>query len=75
MKFLLLACTAALAAATPTLLQRQAPIFLCPALDTPLCCQLDVDGVLDVTCESREFFPLSLPDPLRLLRLKTNVMG
>lgn len=43
---------AALAAAVPrTQLEQRAP--LCPSLDTPLCCQLDVDGVIDTSCESR----------------------
>src|SRR4051794_38252735 len=32
------------------------------ALDTPQCCQLGVDGVLELTCESRLFpFPFFFP--------------
>ena len=57
MQFLILSL-AALAAAAPSLKAR-APLTVCPALDTPLCCQLDVDGVLDLTCEARKL-PLSL---------------
>ncbi|KAM0712343.1 hypothetical protein Q7P37_011438 [Cladosporium fusiforme] len=46
----LFAFTALASAAT----LKRAPINLCPALDTPQCCQLDVDGVIDLTCESPE---------------------
>ncbi|KAK4495885.1 hypothetical protein PRZ48_013153 [Zasmidium cellare] len=60
MQFLVLAF-AALAAAGPAIKLR-APISLCPALDTPLCCQLDVDGVLDATCESPSGDPSSKSD-------------
>lgn len=52
MQFLILAF-AALAAAGPAIKLR-APIGICPALDTPQCCQLDVDGVIDASCESRK---------------------
>lgn len=54
MKFSLfsLAFVATLSAASPAVLEKRAP--LCPALDTPLCCQLDIDGVVDATCEARE---------------------
>lgn len=55
MQFLVLAF-AALAAASPAIKLR-APIQVCPALDTPQCCQADVDGVLALTCESRMFQP------------------
>ena len=45
---------AALAVAMPQpALDKRAA--LCPSLDTPLCCQLDVDGVLDATCASRMY--------------------
>ncbi|KAF7195398.1 Cryparin [Pseudocercospora fuligena] len=47
MQFILLAF-AALAAASP-LLEKRA---VCPALDTPLCCQLDVEGLVDTPCET-----------------------
>lgn len=53
MQFLALAF-AALAAASP-LVERQGPAALCPAIDTPQCCQLDVLGVAAVTCASRMF--------------------
>lgn len=46
-----LAAFAGLAATTP-LVERQA--FVCSnGLDTPVCCGTDVDGVADLTCESR----------------------
>lgn len=45
---------AAFAALTSAAALKRAPIDLCPALDTPQCCQLDVDGVLDVTCSPRK---------------------
>ncbi|KAF1991219.1 hypothetical protein K402DRAFT_323470 [Aulographum hederae CBS 113979] len=32
------------------LLNKRASV--CPALDTPLCCQLDVEGIIDTPCES-----------------------
>lgn len=28
---------------------------LCPGIDSPLCCETDVDGVVDLTCESRKW--------------------
>ncbi|SMQ47727.1 unnamed protein product [Zymoseptoria tritici ST99CH_3D7] len=49
MQFIILA-VAALAAATPARLRERAPINVCPALDSPECCQADVDGVLALTC-------------------------
>jgi hypothetical protein len=33
---------------------KRALIDLCPALNTPQCCQVDVDGVLDLTCAPHE---------------------
>lgn len=42
---------AAVAAATPALQGRAA---ICPAGQTAACCQLDVDGVADLTCSSGE---------------------
>lgn len=42
--------------------KARAPIDLCPALDTPQCCQVDVDGVLDLTCESPESGLTSVED-------------
>lgn len=51
---LTLAFAAVMATASPVLEKRAA---LCPALDTPLCCQLDVDGIIDATCEAREYLP------------------
>lgn len=53
MQFLVLAL-ASLAAAAPSIKLR-APSDVCPALDTPLCCQADVLGVLDLTCEARKY--------------------
>ena len=47
---LTLAFAAVTATASPVLEKRDS---LCPALDSPLCCQLDVDGIIDATCESR----------------------
>ncbi|KAI5360517.1 putative cerato-ulmin hydrophobin family, Hydrophobin superfamily [Septoria linicola] len=53
MQFLILSLAAMAAAGTiPAMLKERAPLTVCPALDTPLCCQLDVDGVLDLTCEA-----------------------
>lgn len=43
----------AFSALTSAAALKRAPIDLCPALDTPQCCQADVDGVLALTCESR----------------------
>lgn len=54
MQFTILAF-AAMAAAIPAMIQERAPGSVCPALDTPLCCQADVDGVADVTCEARKY--------------------
>ncbi|GAB7332136.1 hypothetical protein MBLNU13_g04013t1 [Cladosporium sp. NU13] len=45
---------AAFAALSSAAVLKRAPADLCPALDTPQCCQLDVDGVLDLTCEAPE---------------------
>lgn len=59
MQFLVLAF-AALAAASP-LEKRQGPAALCPAIDTPQCCQLDVLGVAAVSCASRECCLLAIP--------------
>lgn len=56
MQFTILAF-AAMAAAIPAMIQERAPGSVCPALDTPLCCQADVDGVVDVTCEARKYPP------------------
>lgn len=54
MQFIILAF-AALAAATPARLRaKRAPIDVCPAIDTPQCCQADVDGVLALTCSPRK---------------------
>jgi len=46
---------AAFAALTSAAAIKRAPADLCPALDTPQCCQVDVDGVLDLTCSARTF--------------------
>jgi hypothetical protein len=46
---------AAFAALTSAAAIKRAPADLCPALDTPQCCQVDVDGVLDLTCSARKF--------------------
>lgn len=55
MQFIILAF-AALVAATPARLRaKRAPSDVCPAIDTPLCCQADVDGVLALTCSPREY--------------------
>lgn len=51
---------AAFAALTSAAAVRRAPIDLCPALDTPQCCQVDVDGVIDLTCEARKSEPISI---------------
>lgn len=59
MQFTILAF-AAMAAAIPAMIQERAPGSVCPALDTPLCCQADVDGVVDLTCEARKYPPLYL---------------
>lgn len=59
MQFTILAF-AAMAAAIPAMIQERAPGSVCPALDTPLCCQADVDGVADVTCEARKYPALYL---------------
>jgi len=45
---------AAFAALTSAAALKRAPIDLCPSLDTPQCCQLDVDGVADLTCSARK---------------------
>ena len=45
---------AAFAALTSAAVLKRAPADLCPALDTPQCCQLDVDGIAAVTCSARE---------------------
>jgi len=45
---------AAFAALSSAAVLKRAPADLCPALDTPQCCQLDVDGVADLTCSARE---------------------
>jgi hypothetical protein len=45
---------AAFAALTSAAALKRAPADLCPALDTPQCCQLDVDGVADLTCSARK---------------------
>ena len=45
---------AAFAALSSAAVLKRAPADLCPALDTPQCCQVDVDGVLDLTCEARK---------------------
>jgi hypothetical protein len=44
---------AAFAALTSAAALKRAPIDLCPAIDTPQCCQVDVDGVADLSCEAR----------------------
>jgi hypothetical protein len=54
MRFSTLAITA-FAALTSAAALKRAPIDLCPAIDTPQCCQADVDGVLDLTCSARKF--------------------
>jgi len=38
-------------------LEQRAPGDLCPALDTPQCCELDVDGVAALTCSPRKSNP------------------
>ncbi|KAM0709104.1 hypothetical protein Q7P35_003140 [Cladosporium inversicolor] len=53
MQFSILAA-AAFAALTSAAALKRAPADLCPALDTPQCCQLDVDGVADLTCSAPE---------------------
>ena len=50
-KLLTLAFAALAVAAPRAELDKRAS--LCPSSKTPLCCQLDVDGVLDATCASR----------------------
>jgi hypothetical protein len=52
MQFSTLAIAAFAALASAAALKR-APIDLCPVLDTPQCCQVDVDGVTDLTCSAR----------------------
>ncbi|KAK5163625.1 uncharacterized protein LTR77_010574 [Saxophila tyrrhenica] len=55
MQFKLLALAfAAMASANP-LVKRA----VCPAGQTPSCCQLDVDGVVDTPCESPDGTPKS----------------
>lgn len=66
MQFTILAF-AAMAAAIPAMIQERAPGSVCPALDTPLCCQADVDGVVDVTCEARKYPPLYLLESTQTL--------
>lgn len=66
MQFTILAF-AAMAAAIPAMIQERAPGSVCPALDTPLCCQADVDGVVDVTCEARKYPPLYLLELTQML--------
>lgn len=44
---------AALAAAAGPLAERKASV--CPAGQTPQCCQLDVEGILDLPCSSGEY--------------------
>lgn len=66
MQFTILAF-AAMAAAIPAMIQERAPGSVCPALDTPLCCQADVDGVVDVTCEARKYPPLCLLESTQTL--------
>jgi hypothetical protein len=48
------ALTSAAAIEKRSPLEQRAPINLCPAIDTPQCCQLDVDGVAAVTCSARK---------------------
>merc|ERR1711964_359935 len=48
------ALTSAAAIEKRSPLEQRAPINLCPAIDTPQCCQLDVDGVAAVTCSAPE---------------------
>jgi hypothetical protein len=60
------ALTSAAAIEKRSPLEQRAPINLCPAIDTPQCCQLDVDGVAAVTCSARK-----PRDPGRALSLKT----
>ena len=45
---------AAFAALSSAAVLKRAPADLCPALDTPQCCQVDVDGVADLTCSARK---------------------
>ncbi|KAI8632141.1 fungal hydrophobin-domain-containing protein [Xylariaceae sp. FL1651] len=33
---------------------------LCPGIDSPQCCQTDVDGIIDLTCESPAEEPQSI---------------
>lgn len=60
----------AFSALTSAAALKRAPIDLCPALDTPQCCQADVDGVLALTCESRTF-----QRPPEVLRRKRRMNG
>ncbi|KAI1079234.1 hydrophobin-like protein [Whalleya microplaca] len=48
---------------TGTLRPRPLPLGnLCPSVDSPLCCQTDVDGLIDLTCESPSEDPHSLKE-------------
>jgi hypothetical protein len=59
---------AAFAALTSAAAVRRAPIDLCPAIDTPQCCQVDVDGVADLSCEARTSIQKSRSLSNRLFR-------
>ncbi|KAI3475736.1 hypothetical protein L1887_62814 [Cichorium endivia] len=57
MQFTVLAIAAFTAFTSAAAIDKRAPSDVCPSIDTPQCCQLDVDGVVDATCASRSFFP------------------
>jgi hypothetical protein len=59
--FAALASAAAIEKRSP--LEQRAPIELCPALDTPQCCQADVDSLLGLTCSSRKPWHLRKKSP------------
>ncbi|KAF2716685.1 hypothetical protein K431DRAFT_316366 [Polychaeton citri CBS 116435] len=67
--YLALALTMVLATASPasspsrkTAILRRQTADLCSGIDTPLCCQTDVDGVADLTCESPSDAPSTIAD-------------
>ncbi|KAF2162961.1 hypothetical protein M409DRAFT_26813 [Zasmidium cellare ATCC 36951] len=57
MLFLPTLLLAALTAAHPMTFQPRAPYEICPAFDTPLCCQLDAGGMVGTTCQSPSSAP------------------
>ncbi|KAL1585907.1 hypothetical protein WHR41_04953 [Cladosporium halotolerans] len=52
MQFTVLAIAAFTAFTSAAAIDKRAPSDVCPSIDTPQCCQLDVDGVVDATCAS-----------------------